>query len=281
MEMTVIAAELFAAGVLPSGELVMDKLEGGTNSQVYLMKCGKQDRLVLKWNEPDVIEAEAAYLKRYERLPIVPSLRYVDPANRFLIYEYIAGSTAYYPGHKGEMLLELVRRLISGYDEVEWPRDREESWQYYLLGETGLTRNGSGDLFTEEDHDLVAELAGNSNRVTGPFYHLHGDCGVHNFIFDEDHQLAGVIDPTPLIGQPMYELAFAFCSSSDELTPDVIAEVVYHEAWPFSRELKALYEEVAIALYNRIVTCTYHHPHDLNAYLTAWKQWRMIVTFNR
>ncbi|UVI27918.1 phosphotransferase family protein [Paenibacillus spongiae] len=281
MNMTLIAAELFAAGVLPSGELAMDKLEGGTNSHVYLMKCGKYDRLVLKYNEAGAVDAEAAFLKRYVKLPIVPSFRYADPANRFLIYEYIEGATTYYPGNKGGLLLELVRQLIAKYEEVEWPAGRNVTWQQDLIERTKLTRSASGDLFTEEDHELAAELAGNSSRVTGPFYHLHGDCGVHNFVFDEDRQLSGVIDPLPLIGQPMYDLAFAFCSSPDELTPDVIAEVVYDEAWPFSRDLKALYEEVAIALYNRIVTCTYHHPHDLRAYLNAWKQWRMIVTSNR
>ncbi|MFD0713734.1 aminoglycoside phosphotransferase family protein [Paenibacillus sp. GCM10027626] len=281
MNMTLIAAELFAAGVLPSGELVMDKLQGGTASEVYVLECGDSGRLVCKINKPDVIAAEVRFLQMYERLPIVPSLRYVDRSSRYYLYPYIEGSTRYRPGKKGAVLLSVARQLIAKYREAEWEGTHYKTWQRYLAAEVEGTRREAGDLLTDEDHSFIAELVAKPRRVTGPFYQLHGDCGIHNFIFDDEGELAAVIDPIPIIGQPLYDLAFAYCSTPDGLTPDVIAEVVYHEDWPFTRDLTTLYEEVAIALYNRIVICTYHHPQDLNAYLAAWTHWKMIVGAQR
>jgi len=54
---------------------------------------------------------------------------------------------------------------------------------------------------------------------------LHGDCGVHNFIFN-DNQLSGVIDPSPITGDPLYDFIYAFCSSPDELSKETIDLVV-------------------------------------------------------
>jgi len=280
MEITFIAAELFAAGVLPSGELTMHELTGGTSSQVYMLQSGDSEKLVVKLNKPEMIAAEAAFLRCYDELELIPRLHHVDPMHRYLVYEYREGTTSYPKGKKGEILLTLARECIAKYAEREWSGSRYKTWQRYLGAEVEGSRREAFDLLAEEDHKFIADLVTKPRRVTGPFYQLHGDCGAHNFIFDEEGVLAGVIDPIPMIGQPLYDLAFAYCSTPDDLTPDVIAEVVYHEDWPFSHDLQIVYEEVIIALYNRIVICTYHHPHDLPAYLTAWKHWRAIVGAN-
>nr|WP_239587430.1 phosphotransferase [Bacillus pakistanensis] len=62
---------------------------------------------------------------------------------------------------------------------------------------------------------LVQRLAESSNRIPskGPFL-LHGDCGVHNFVF-KGGSLSGVIDPTPVLGEPLYDLLYAFCSITE------------------------------------------------------------------
>ncbi|MFC4100921.1 phosphotransferase family protein [Paenibacillus xanthanilyticus] len=277
MNLTVVAAELFAAGVLPPGELVITKFSGGTNSSVFALQCGEHDPLVLKFNDPKTIAAEAAYLRHYPDIPLLPDLYYADPQGRYLVYNYIHGSSAYVQGSKQEMLAALALGVIAQYRSVTWPQEgRFPSWQDYLIAEIEDTRKRSGTLFTAAEHRMIATLAEKKERASDPFCLLHGDFGVHNFIFD-DGELVGVIDPIPLVGQPVYELAFAFCSSPDDLEPDVIASIVRQKDWPFTRNLNAVYEDVLIALYNRIVTCTVHHPRDLSAYMEAWKEWKLFV----
>ncbi|MBB3114380.1 aminoglycoside phosphotransferase (APT) family kinase protein [Paenibacillus phyllosphaerae] len=276
MNLTVIAAELFAAGILPPGELVISPLAGGTSSMVYRMKCGDADPLVLKLNEPRTIAAEAEYLDRYRHLPLLPTFQYVNPEHRFLVYSYIDGNSNYVPGSKLELMNSLARDIIAKYDQVPWTGGKFPTWHDYLIAEIEDSRRSSGTLFTASEHRMIYTMAEKKERVTGPFCKLHGDFGVHNFIFDEG-KLKGVIDPIPLTGQPVYELAFAFVSSPDELEPDIIASVVRQKDWPFTKDLHTVYEDILIALYNRIIRCTHHHPKDLSAYMEAWKDWKLFV----
>ena len=42
-----------------------------------------------------------------------------------------------------------------------------------------------------------------------------------NFIFREN-RLYGVIDPLPSLGDPLYDLIYAFCSTPEDLTKEAI-----------------------------------------------------------
>lgn len=119
-------------------------------------------------------------------------------------------------------------------------------------------------------------------RGKGPLYLLHGDCGAHNFVV-RDGRLASVIDPLPLAGEPIFELAFAFASWPGDLTLDAI--------WPAAEALeraglwlpspgerrRVLFEEVVIALYSRVGTFVTWHPADVPAYVEAWSYWTALL----
>ncbi|WP_237690810.1 phosphotransferase [Paenibacillus caui] len=126
-----------------------------------------------------------------------------------------------------------------------------------------------GDRLALQEHDRVAELLDTADSSLR--YLLHGDCGVHNFLFSQG-KLAGVIDPTPVVGDPVYDLIYAFCSSPDELRPDIIRPSMERlsAALHKSYDLKS---EVLVGLYFRLDACIRHHPKDLDAYLEAWSNW--------
>ncbi len=105
---------------------------------------------------------------------------------------------------------------------------------------------------------------------------MHGDCGVHNFIFN-DGELFGVIDPIPVIGDPIYDLIYAFCSSPDDLTKETIDSAVSQLMIKKEKNIPFLYEEVIIGLYLRLGTCIKHHPHDFEEYLKAWYYWKDLI----
>lgn len=105
---------------------------------------------------------------------------------------------------------------------------------------------------------------------------LHGDCGVHNFIFDGG-RLKGVIDPTPVIGDPLYDVIYAFCSSPDELTIETFYSILDQIRFEREASVTRIYEKVLIGLYLRIGTAIKHHPSDLDSYLVSWQYWRNIV----
>ncbi len=71
-----------------------------------------------------------------------------------------------------------------------------------------------------EDYNKVKSLVDNISNVESK-YLLHGDTGVHNFVFHES-QLVGVIDPSPMIVPLLYDFTYAFCSSPDDLKVDTL-----------------------------------------------------------
>lgn len=222
------------------------KLSGGTTSELYLL----QSRYVIKQNEPQVLKAEAVFLKEYSENQLLPTLIYEEPQNNYIVYSYIKGESIYNRKYKRELLIELVQNIFNHYKIVEtegkwgWADEPSSSWKEFLLqrasGATTILKNS----LTEEDHELIYTLIKNkkSETVNQP-YLLHGDCGVHNFIFEES-KLTGVIDPTPVIGPRLYDLIYAFCSSPDDLK----IETIEAAANTLLEDTKNLYEDVLIGL---------------------------------
>ncbi|MGZ9869916.1 phosphotransferase [Priestia endophytica] len=129
----------------------------------------------------------------------------------------------------------------------------------------------------EEEFNFILKLVKSEKRniLSKESSLLYGDCGIHNFIFD-DGKLKGVIDPTPVIGNPLYDLIYAFCSSPDDLTKETLDSVVSHLTINNSRIHEVLYEELLIGLYLRLKSCIKHHPDDFNNYIRAWFYWKDI-----
>jgi hypothetical protein len=159
-----------------------------------------------------------------------------------------------------------------------WTDELTDSWRGFLLNEI-IEANRILDSHLEKDEfTFVLNLLESPKRNSldrEPFL-LHGDCGVHNFIFN-DGQLRGVIDPTPVIGDPLYDLIYAFCSSPDDLTKETINSAVSHLIVKVDKINSILYEEVIIGLYLRLRTCIKHHPNDFEEYLKAWYYWKDII----
>ncbi|MEH7443880.1 phosphotransferase [Bacillus sp. JJ1122] len=251
------------------------KLSGGTTSELYLI----QSRYVIKKNEPQVLKAEAVFLKEYSEIQLLPTLIYDEPQNNYIVYSYIKGESIYKRKYKRELLIELVQNIFNHYTIVEtegdwgWADEPSSSWKHFLLQRARGATTILKDFLSEEDHELIYTLINKkeSDTINQP-YLLHGDCGVHNLLFEES-KLTGVIDPTPVIGPRLYDLIYAFCSSPDDLN----IETIEAAANTLLEDTKNLYEDVVIGLYLRIATCIKHHPEDFDDYLNAWVFWKRQI----
>ncbi|WP_152392772.1 aminoglycoside phosphotransferase family protein [Paenibacillus guangzhouensis] len=117
------------------------------------------------------------------------------------------------------------------------------------------TRNDWGSLLSTEDYRRVESIFErlSKNEDQEVKYLLHGDTGVHNFVYYEN-SLVGVIDPSPMIGPMLYDFTYAFCSSPDDLNLETLMtayQLLHHEPIEQSR----LIEEVIFQLYCRIGIC--------------------------
>ncbi|WP_219837599.1 phosphotransferase [Paenibacillus sp. R14(2021)] len=252
-------------------------LTGGTVST--LVSVGYSDsvpRFVVKMNKPDVIKAEASFLKTYEAVALFPTLHYVDPSDRFMIYRYIPGMTDERRVKKKDWMCTLVEDVLNHYvrlpgDSVPKPSSRLSC----SISGFEWARDVIGQHLGEEDFQFVIELSRQAVEIKEgrDTYLLHGDFGLHNFLFNEG-RLMGVIDPIPAQDELIYDLVYAFCSTPDDMILETIQPAAamlknWHPA-----DSGGLHREVMLGLYRRIACCIYYHPHDLGGYLQTWSYWR-------
>jgi fructosamine-3-kinase len=280
MNIEEIIKELIFNNIIHNEPTEYEKLNGGTVSELYLLKIDGE-KYVVKSNEPQVIESEANFLIYYKESNLLPKLLFVEQSYKYIVYSFINGSTNYVRKNKKEMLKTLVQGLLNNYKSAPnnvgwgWADQSTESWQSFLINEILEANKIIDSRLDDEDYNFVLNLVKRNSNDRKPFL-LHGDCGVHNFIFNGG-QLCGVIDPTPVIGDPIYDLIYAFCSSPDDMTKETIDSAVSHLMSNKEKNIPFLYEEVIIGLYLRLGTCIKHHPHDFEEYLKAWYYWKDLI----
>lgn len=279
-EVNSILKDLHEKGILVSTSKIASKMNGTTDGLVYTLAVNEEPKYVLKLDSPENISLVESLHLTYRDSPLLPRLHYTDPAKTFIVYSYIPGTTHYHCGSKINWLSLLVKELLNHYIIYEqtdkWGRlvHQRDSWREFNERSVEGARGNLGDLLPAEDYYKVKTLIESTFRVNER-YLLHGDTGVHNFVF-HDSTLTGVIDPSPIAGPVIYDFTYAFCSSPDDLNLETLFaafELLNHQTIDKSR----LIEEVTLQLYCRIGICAKVHPHDLESYLQAWDYWRDLI----
>jgi aminoglycoside phosphotransferase len=255
---------------------------GTTNGVLYNIYVENTPAYVIKIDHPSIINSTEEFLLAYQDVLLLPNVLYTDDKKEFLIYSYISGETHFNRGSKLQWMTPLVKELFNQYKkadhDIPWGRvngTKRKSWADFNQISLQSAKENIGDFLPSEDHKRVALLVSTLSKYHNQEekYYLHGDAGVHNFVYSAN-ELKGVIDPAPLIGPRIYDFTYAFCSSPDSL--DVSTLMHSFSLWngnaSFSKE--RLLDEVLFQLYTRIGVCIKVHPHDLNDYMEAWREWR-------
>lgn len=258
-----------------------EKLSGTTSGMVWKVLTQSNNAYILKQDDPKQLQAVQQFLDRYHESALLPDVLFTAEDRSCFAYTFIEGTTHFNRGSKRKWLPVLIQELFNRYDSYEtlddadWVRHSQASWRTFNLSGIEEARSNIGDVVSSEDHERVREQAEKlfEDNLTGvDQFLLHGDTGVHNFVFDQS-ALIGVIDPSPMVGPLLYDFLYAFCSSPDDITIDTLEYCAY-----FLEQGKAdtsrLREETLIQLYCRIGICIKHHPHDLPGYLQAWEEWK-------
>lgn len=267
-------------GIIDNNVIATMNKSGTTDGIVYFLSEREEVKYVLKIDHPHQIALTEQFLGTYKLIELLPEVVFTDPAAAYIVYSYIKGTTHYNRGSKINWLRILVKEFFNKYEKVadtdNWGRLESpiQSWREWNYRSLVGTRKDWGSLLTTQDYNRVESICENisKNEDQRVRYLLHGDTGVHNFVFNES-SLVGVIDPSPMIGPKLYDFTYAFCSSPDDLNLETLMaafELLHHEPIERSR----LIEEVMFQLYCRIGICIRLHPHDLEDYLLAWDYWK-------
>lgn len=277
-----IIKDLVKKGVIDHLDIDLHQMSGTTEGFVYRLSVDNEPKYILKIDDPQYLSHVERLLYKYEHSVLLPKLVYADSEQSFIVYAYTEGTTHFHRGSKINWLTRVVNDLINLYESQcqtdKWGSFEEpcQTWRDYIDRGVEEARINVGSLLAVEDYNKVKRLVQNISKGAGDeAFLLHGDCGVHNFIFDKS-ELVGVIDPSPILGPVMYDFIYAFCSSPDDLNLDTLhAAAAFLNNGPL--DTASLVEAVAIELYCRIGISLKHHPHDLADYLEAWNYWKELI----
>jgi hypothetical protein len=284
MDIESILNDLIKEKVISAEIIEVKKLKGGTLSDIHVVKDINLSKYVIKINEPEVLKAESFFLWNYRHLDVLANILYTDPDNKYIVYSYVPGEINPYSISKDKFLQIIVERLINHYEPIGvnngwgWVQRTANSWSCFLRQWTIEADDWIGSYIPEKERKLIYELIEDSARDQSSKspYLLHGDCGFHNFLVNNG-RLEGIIDPMPVIGYPIYDLVYAFCSTPNDLCRETIEQAADWLEVGNDINRQTLYEEVFIGLYFRIARCIKHHPEDLPKYLSAWTYWYDVV----
>ncbi|WP_052343688.1 aminoglycoside phosphotransferase family protein, partial [Bacillus massiliigorillae] len=288
MDFTNMIIQLREAGIVQDEDVTVEPLSGGTSSNINILTVGDDIRYVIKTNDKSIIEAEVQFLSFYKEVSILPKVVYEDSLHQFFVYPYMKGSTNTSEYNKKDVLITLIEQLVKYYKPIKnkrgwgWVHYEIASWHVFLQNEVkSAAEIMNHEVVSKEDITFVRKLLDElkvENDAKQP-YLLHGDCGFHNFLFSEG-ELVGVIDPMPLIGDPLHDIIFSYCSTPEELTQKLIEDIASRiPNW--NEDTYSLHRYVMIGLFVRLARCKLHHPQDLDTYLQAWEYWKEIVNYKK
>jgi len=273
-------------GIIKEVAIECKELKSGTTQgTIYRLSYKEKPLYILKKDQPEVIATTKEFLKTYKNSTLLPDVLFADENNEFIVYSYISGVTHKNRGSKLEWMSIIVEELLNHYKKANesFSRGRvtgvnRSSWADFNLESFDYAKVNIGDSLSNEEHSRVEVLVNKLNKYEyqDEKYYLHGDAGVHNFVF-ENNILNGIIDPSPLIGPKIYDFTYAFCSSPDDLSLETLFSSFSLLRQDHQINKSELLEEVLFQLYTRIGICKKVHPQDLGAYLEAWKEWRKYL----
>lgn len=261
----------------------IQRLKGTTSGAVLRLESKHHNKYTLEFDNPSEIKSVEQLLQTYKNSILLPKVLFSAQDSSYFAYTYIDGTTHFNRNSKRNWMRSLVIDLFNNYVEYQettgWGRLEHplETWKEFNHISIDEAKMNLGNVLSLEDYNYVtlkSDELFSEDSEQGKKYFLHGDTGVHNFVYN-DSKLVGVIDPSPMVGPIIYDFLYAFCSSPDELNLTILfsaSELLEQGRVDKTRLIK----EALVHLYCRVGLSVKHHPHDLTEYLQAWEEWKQL-----
>ena len=232
----------------------------GADSRVFLLN----NKYLVKQNNYQSIKAEIEFFENtfstfFQKLVYYPS------NFQFVVYEFIPGK----PMKKIISPTEIISKIIevskvfsvSSKPGFGYLGEEFSSWQEFLMHEAFHRQN-----IDSIDKQIVVNAIKSLEEYSFEKKLIHGDFGSHNFI-EYDGNFVGIIDPQPIIGDPLYDIIFAICSNVNLLSTYSLDELSFITNEP-KEKIRLMF---IVVLYARISRALKYHPQDIGTYLEYFK----------
>ena len=223
--------------------------------------------MLIKQNNASLLKSESLFSETYKANPKLQRVVLADDEYKYIVYEFMPGDVMHVVNNPQELLLN-IKEVINHYlpydgEEFGYLYEPSTSWIDFLksrVHEASLTLPDSFD-FLPQVYESISTLENYSFDKKL----IHGDFGTHNFI-KKHNDFVGVIDPIPMVGDPLYDFIFACLSNLDIVNHLSLEKLVELTKEP-EEKIKSM---VIVLLFCRMSTCLRHHKEDFDGYVDFW-----------
>lgn len=238
----------------------------GAYSKVLLLN----NKYLIKQSNILALKAEIEFLK-LNKNEHMQKILYIDKKYDFVVYEFIHGEIMKDLSDISiKELTKTIVDLVSKYPNYSsntfgYFNEQVYSWSEFLISEV----NHSSENIKEyiPDNTLVLHMIKELEKYPFETKLLHGDFGTHNFV-KKDGKLIGIIDPMPIIGDPIYDILFAFVSNIN-IIYNLQLEEIYKLINEDNRKILLM---LIVVMYCRISRCLKYHKKDITKYMEIWNK---------
>ena len=244
--------------------LNIQEMKKGTDSKVFLVN----KKYIFKFHNKNVIKAEYEFFNLCKN-DLNEQIVFVDENFNYIVYKFIEND-----GKVDNVanLVETIKKYIEGYSDFDGEGygflfEETKGWEEFLNYELDDKKEFALKVLNEEDYKKVQKAIKTISNFGFEKKLMHGDFGFHNMLF-LNGKLAGVIDPQPMIGDPLYD--FVFCILSDE---DIAQDEIVSNFYKFvPTEPKEKVEAMILfVLFGRIARCVKYHLEELKHFIKLWQ----------
>lgn len=238
----------------------------GAYSKVLLLN----NKYLIKQSNKLALKAEVEFLE-LNKNEYMQRVLYIDKNYNFVVYEFINGDIMKDLSNISiKELTKTLVELVSKYPHYSsntfgYFDEQVDSWSDFLISEVEYSSENIKEYIP--DNTLVFNIIKELEKYPFETKLLHGDFGTHNFVKKEG-KLIGIIDPMSVIGDPLYDILFAFVSNIN-IIYNLQLEEIYELIDEDNRKILLM---LIIVMYSRISRCLKYHKQDIDKYIEIWNK---------
>ena len=183
--------------------------DGTTDSIVFSIN----NKYLIKTMSKEEIEIQKIFFNLYKNNLYFQKIIYINNNLNYICFEFIKGEKFKDLIIDSNLIIEEIYNITKSYKKVDCDfygyLDYSVKTPYdFLLSEINYAKEKILDINTDKVYEALNYFKDKNISK----YLLHGDFGVHNFLIDNN--TLRVIDPMPLVFDPLYDFYFACLSNS-------------------------------------------------------------------
>lgn len=241
--------------------------EGATESIVFSI----QNKYLVKTADDLTLKTQVEFLKLYEDIDSFQNVILYSNELKYIVFEFVSGEKMTKVSNLdiSDMINQIIHivKLYKKYDDkyFGYLYDNEgKNWKDFLKEEINYAMPRAEKL--DLKLDILDKALETIEKYDIEKYLIHGDFGAHNFIIDNGKLM--VIDPMPVVGDPLFDFYFAILSAPKLFKDIPTKEILGYFGGDYEYKL-ALY---SIILFIRTTRAAVYDKQNLRTYIERFKE---------